>query len=65
MFTSARLEAHDVMDKVVVTITVWQHDGMSSLGPESRSWHVTFPGEGEPKLDEWMRDVLVAAIETV
>jgi len=62
----ARVTAYDVMDQVAIALVV--------VGQESTGLHTSVPlltrsttvqGTGEPDVEEWVRDALVALLETL
>lgn len=56
----------DVMDRVFVTFRVREYDGSDPTSGETvidRS--TTVAGEGEDDPEQWVRDALVAALETL
>lgn len=65
MYMSARVYVADVMDQVVVKATVFEWDHTKSLVGEEHTFSAMVPGVGEPKPDEWLKDALVALIETL
>lgn len=65
MYMSSRVYIADVMDQVVVKATVFQWDHTNSLVAEEHCFSAMVPGEGETKPDEWLRDALVALLETL
>lgn len=61
----ARVTAYDVMDQVWVGVTVHSQEDVLSTGSSvvlHMSEQVTGVGESDPR--EWLRDVLVALLET-
>ena len=62
----ARVTAYDMLDQVCVVLSVQATDGLGHLGPHQvLSTTLTVRGQGETDVREWLRDALVAAIETL
>jgi hypothetical protein len=61
-----RISAYDVLDHVCVAITLKDTDGLTADAGDVVYHRVTtVPGVGEDRPLEWLRDVLVAALETL
>jgi hypothetical protein len=65
MYLSARVYVADVMDQIVVQATVFKWDHRNSLVAEEYRFSAMVAGEGETTPSEWLKDALVAMIETL
>jgi len=60
----ARVTAYDVMDEVWVTVTVQASSGFPDQGTHQvLATRTSLAGTGETDVHEWLRDVLVGALE--
>lgn len=66
MWFSASLTAYDAMGEVHVTVRVWGDGGMGEeqMTPQL-SCATTVHGTGESDPQEWLKDALVAMLETL
>jgi hypothetical protein len=62
---TATLHAFDCMDQVHVTLSLKDHDQDEGSEPYQSVYAVTFQGSGESDHTEWVRDLLVALLETL
>jgi len=65
MYFSARVYVADVMDQVVIQATVFEWNYKNSLVAEEHRFSAMVAGEGETTPSEWLRDALVAMLETL
>lgn len=65
MYTTATIAAYDVLSMIHVQVTILQYDGLNSVEPERITTSIDVPGDGESRPTEWLRDVLVAVVETL
>lgn len=64
MWYSASINAHDVLDHVVITARVWGDGGMGERQMvEQFSCATTIDGSGEDDPRQWLMDALVGLIE--
>jgi hypothetical protein len=60
----AHIYAYDLMDKVVVTVSMYTMPGRRHQPPQRVYLkHVQFPGTGESDELEWIKDALIGALE--
>lgn len=62
---TATLHAFDCMDQVHATLTLKDHDQDEDAQPYQSLYVCTFQGSGEADHTEWVRDLLVALLETL
>ena len=65
MYTTATISAYDVLTNIHVEAVITRYDGMSSTGTEVIRASIDVPSDGEPEPTEWLRDVLIAVVETL
>ena len=65
MYRNARVYVSDVMDQVVIEATVWEADWKASLVPEANTYRAQMAGVGEEVPHEWLKEALIALIETL
>lgn len=66
MYRTANAAAYDVMDQVFISVTVQTYEPNGEIFERSEStWATTVPGTGEESESEWLRDALVALLETL
>lgn len=59
------LTAWDVLDRVFVTARVREYDGNDpTMGETVFDRSVTVQGSGEDESEQWVRDALIAMVET-
>lgn len=64
MQLSASIHAYDVMDRVHITVRVWQQaEAQSEPIRELLQASTDIPGVGETDPSRWIRDALVGALE--
>jgi hypothetical protein len=62
----ARVTAYDVMDQVAIILVVRESTGFPAHGDEVVYHKVTtVAGTGESDAREWLKDALIAALETL
>lgn len=65
MYMNARVYVADVMDKVHVEATCWMYETTDFAETEAITYAVTVQGVGETTPTEWLKDALIALIETL
>ena len=65
MYRSARVYIADVMTDVVCQATVFEWQQGESLVAEEITFSAMVPSVGEPIPAEWLKDALIALLETL
>lgn len=61
-----RFNAYDALDRVIWTLQVYGPGMEGSIGTERVLWRgEDFAGTGESDPEEWARDALIAALESL
>lgn len=65
MIRNARIYVADVIDQVVVEATVWSLDARTCNPTEQIVYTAQCNSVGEDSTAEWLKDALIALIETL
>ena len=65
MMRNARIYVADVMDQVVIQATVWELDRNKEPLVEEISYEAQCNSVGEEVPHEWLKEALIALIETL
>lgn len=65
MYRNARFTAADMLDQIVVQATVYTADWRSDQPAEVESFATQVNSTGEQDSKEWLRDALIALLETL
>lgn len=61
----AHWTAYDMLDQVHLTVRLFRYDGLESAGSLVLQESTTIRGTGEDDPREWLRDALVALLESI
>jgi hypothetical protein len=65
MYMNARVYIADVLDQVVVEATIFVADWKKEPAAETITCRATTRGTGEEVPQEWLKDALIALVETL
>jgi hypothetical protein len=65
MYMNARVYVADILDQVHVEATVWFYETSDFAETEAITFTTDVRGEGETTPSEWLKDALVALVETL
>lgn len=65
MYMNARVYVADILDQIHVEATVWFYETSDFAETEAITYVTTVSGVGETTPGEWLKDALIALVETL
>lgn len=65
MYQISTIHAYDVMDQIHIVAVVRQYDAIAPGEGQEYRWETTVSGVGESEPSRWLRETLIALIETL